>query len=173
MQDHDAADGAQTNQNTHSRFTRLPSVFSLVGAAALLLMVGVTFLDVLFRLANRPVTGAYELTAILVGLVVFSLLPRVTLRDEHVRAGLLTALIAQRPFLSSLLMAVRRLTLTLLFLYLAWAMFQMGLKFAATGDRAPFIELPLAPVAWFGALAFVVSAASAWFARTGTSSELS
>ena len=139
--------------------------FALLAACALLLMMAVAFLDVLFRLLGRPVTGAFELTALLVALLVFAALPAVTISDEHVRAGALGALIGQRPKAQAALGRFRRLALSVLLALLAWALFSLGRRFAETGDLAPFVDIPLAPVAWFGAAALAVSSIAALFAR--------
>lgn len=135
-------------------------------------MGAVAFLDVVFRSLNRPVTGAYELTAVLVAFTVFAALPGVTRRDEHVRAGMLAALTARQPALGRALRWLRRLLLVTLFVYLAIVLFRMGQTFQRAGDLAPFIDLPLAWVAWFGAASSVASAICALFSARGTGAEL-
>ena len=139
--------------------------FALLAACALLAMVVVAFLDVLFRLLGRPVTGAFELTALLVALLVFAALPGVTAGDEHVRAGILGELVRLPPGTRTAIRVFRRLALAVLLALLAWALFELGRRFAETGDLAPFIDIPLAPVAWFGAAALGLSALAAPFAR--------
>ena len=56
--------------------------FALVASAVLALMAVVAFGDVALRVVGRPVTGAYELTALLMGLLIYAALPLVTARDE-------------------------------------------------------------------------------------------
>lgn len=151
---------------------RLEGGFTLFGGIALLCMAGVAFLDVVFRSINRPVTGAYELTAVLVALTVFALLPAVTRRDEHVRAGMLSMLAARHPALAQAMRWLRRLMLVVLFAYLAITLYRMGQTFQRAGDLAPFIDLPLAWVAWFGAASSVMSAACALVSERGAGAEL-
>lgn len=151
---------------------RLERAFSLFGGLALLSMAAVAFLDVAFRSLNRPVTGAYELTAVLVALTVFALLPAVTRRDEHVRAGMLSMLAARYPVLGAAMRWLRRLLLVVLFAYLAVTLHRMGQTFHRAGDLAPFIDLPLAWVAWFGAASSVVSAVCALVSERGAGAEL-
>lgn len=146
--------------------------FAFAGALALLIMAAVSFFDVIFRSVNRPVTGAYELTAVLVALTVFALLPGVTLRDEHVRAGMLSMLAKRHAGLAVAMRWLRRLLLAILFLYLAVTLWRMGQTFQRAGDLAPFIDLPLAWVAWFGAAGGVVSAVCALFSKRGAGAEL-
>jgi TRAP-type C4-dicarboxylate transport system permease small subunit len=151
---------------------RLDWVFAIAAALALLAMAIVAFLDVVFRSFNRPVTGAYELTAILVALTVFAALPGVTRRDEHVRAGMLSMLARRKPVLDSGMRWLRRLLLVALFAYLAVTLFRMGQTFHKAGDLAPFIDLPLSWVAWFGAASSVASALCACFSQRGAGAEL-
>jgi len=63
--------------------------FVQVASWVLAAMALVAFCDVILRIAGRPITGAYELTALLMGLLVYATLPLVTAQDEHVRAGIL------------------------------------------------------------------------------------
>jgi TRAP-type C4-dicarboxylate transport system permease small subunit len=151
---------------------RLDMAFAIAASLALLAMAVVAFLDVVFRSFNRPVTGAYELTAILVALTVFAALPGVTRRDEHVRAGMLSMLAQRKPVLDAAMRWLRRLLLVALFAYLAVTLFRMGQTFHKAGDLAPFIDLPLSWVAWFGAASSVASAICACFSQRGAGAEL-
>jgi TRAP-type C4-dicarboxylate transport system permease small subunit len=151
---------------------RLDMAFAIAASLALLTMAAVAFLDVVFRSFNRPVTGAYELTAILVALTVFAALPGVTRRDEHVRAGMLSLLARRKPVLESGMRWLRRLLLVVLFAYLAVTLFRMGQTFHKAGDLAPFIDLPLSWVAWFGTASSVASAVCACFSQRGAGAEL-
>jgi TRAP-type transport system small permease protein len=128
---------------------------------ALGVMAVVAFADVVLRVAGRPITGAYELTSLLVALVVYAGLPDVTWRDEHVSAGLFATWMAKRPTLNAALGVFRRICTTLVMVLLAVAMTNYALRLASVGDRAPFIELPLAWVAGIGAS---VLGLSAWLA---------
>ncbi len=144
---------------------RVESALSLTGALALLLMVAVSFADVVLRVAGRPITGAYELTGLLVGLLVFATLPRISARDEHVRAGVLATLTVDRPRVLRALRWTRRLATAAMMSLLAWTLARYCLQLSGAGDRAPFIEIPLAWVAGFGACSFTAAAACALGAR--------
>jgi TRAP-type C4-dicarboxylate transport system permease small subunit len=57
----------------------------VIAAAVLFAMMVLTFVDVTGRkLLTRPVYGAYEITEFLMGLLIFSALPLVTVREGHV-----------------------------------------------------------------------------------------
>ncbi len=161
-----------SSSSARSLAGRLDMAFAIAASLALLAMAAVAFLDVVFRSFNRPVTGAYELTAILVALTVFAALPGVTRRDEHVRAGMLSLLARRKPAFGAALRWLRRLLLVVLFAYLAITLLRMGQTFHKAGDLAPFIDLPLSWVAWFGAASSVASAICALLSQQGAGAEL-
>lgn len=139
--------------------------FALVASAVLALMAVVAFGDVALRVVGRPVTGAYELTALLMGLLIYAALPLVTARDEHVRAGILQMWTTAPTWVRRTLRELRRGLSALAFAYLAWALLQYMFRMAEAGDRAPYIEVPLAWVAGFGAVAMALSALLALWTR--------
>ena len=68
-----------------------------VAALTLAAMVLLTCVDVVGRyFFNRPLTGAFELTELSMGLLVFSSLPLVVLRRQHVTVDLFEHAIAAR-----------------------------------------------------------------------------
>src|SRR5687768_2195755 len=97
-------------------------------------MMAITFFDVIGRyLLNAPVPGAYEITTLLLGAVVYVALPLTTVREEHVTISLLRSLFRGRA---------RRAQLTLLNLFgaavigaVAWRLWIQAEKLAAMGDR--------------------------------------
>jgi TRAP-type transport system small permease protein len=154
-------------------FVGLKAGLNQLAAIVLGLMALVSFVDVCLRALGRPITGAYELTALLVGLLIYSSLPGVTALDAHVRAGVFGAWLDRRPGLTRLLRYFRNACNTCVFAGLALALASYAQKLAQAGDRAPFIEVPLAWVAGFGALMFIFSAYFAVRAQAGQSTELS
>ncbi len=132
--------------------------FVKVASWVLATMAVVAFCDVALRVAGRPITGAYELTALLMGLLVYATLPLVTAQDEHVRAGILQMWQGAPVGLGRALLQLRRLMSCLALAYLAWALLQYMLRVAQAGDRAPYIEIPLSWIAGFGALSMALSA---------------
>lgn len=129
--------------------------FGALASAVLMFMAVVAFADVVLRMAGRPITGAYELTALLMGLLVYGGLPMVTAQDEHVRAGVLQMWKTAPRWLPGALMRLRQALTALVFGYLAYALFNyMG---RIEHDTAPYIEVPLAWVAAFGAASMALS----------------
>ncbi len=77
-------------------------VLFLQGLAAftLLSLMMITVIDVFGRyLFNRPLTGSTELTEIAVGIVVFSVFPLITWRDEQVVVDILDGFVPPRVHL--------------------------------------------------------------------------
>lgn len=141
--------------------------FAFVAALVLCAMALVSFADVLMRLLGRPVTGAYELTGLLMGLLVYATLPLVTASDQHVRAGVLQLWRSAPPVLSRLFGLMRQWLTALGMGYLAVAMAHYTQRVAQAGDRAPFIEVPLAWVAGFGTVTLGLSALLALWCLRG------
>ena len=73
------------------RFAKLAATIPLMLAVtALFLMMAMTFADVVMRSAlNTPIEAATELTRIMMAIVVFSALPMVSGRAEHITVDLL------------------------------------------------------------------------------------
>ena len=143
----------------------------LLAAIALALMAVVAFADVAMRIAGRPITGAYEATAVLVALLVYAGLPGVTRRGEHVRAGMFGGWLARHPGVDRALRGLRNAATAALLGLLAWALADYAQRVGAAGDRAPYIELPLAWVAGFGAAMLALAALLALRARDAAGAE--
>lgn len=129
----------------------------LFASVLLFVMMAVTFVDVVGRyFFGRALNGAYELTEVLLGLVVFAGLPIVTWRREHVTVDLLTARLPALPrgLLARLAGAATALVLGML----AWRLGVTARDLTGYGDATVFLGIPLGPVA--GAMA-ALSAAGA------------
>ena len=66
-----------------------------LSALAILALMAVAFADVMMRSFVRPLSGAFELTEVLVGVMVFAALPFVTLSGKHVKVSLLRSLVGK------------------------------------------------------------------------------
>lgn len=139
--------------------------FAHAASLILLAMAVVAFADVVLRAVNRPITGAHELTSLLMGLLVYSALPLVTAQDAHVRAGVLQMWTSAPGWARTALLRLRRVLSAVAFAYLTWALLAYAGHMAAAGDRIPYIEVPLSWVAGFGAAATGLSGVMALWAR--------
>lgn len=129
----------------------------LIAAVLLLAMMLVTFVDVVGRyFFGHSLNGAYELTEVLLGLIVFAGLPIVTWRSEHVTVDLFTTRLPALPQLA--LARLAALVTALVLAALAWRLGVTARDLMGYGDATIFLGIPLGPVA--GAMA-ALSAAGA------------
>ncbi|MBA5777202.1 TRAP transporter small permease [Stappia sp. F7233] len=129
----------------------------IIAALLLLVMMAVTFVDVIGRYVfSSPLPGAFELTEVLLGLIIFVGLPLVTLRQEHVTVDLLTSR-APNVLRRLLLRLAQALTAGVLAM-LAWRLGIIARDLSAYGDATVFLRIPLGPVA--GVMAFLAAAGS-------------
>ena len=132
-------------------------LLSAIAAAILFAMMSVTAVDVFGRyLFNAPLQGGYEFTQLLMLALVFSALPTVTRRSDHVTVGLFNnafkgPLAVARDVLIALIVAVSAA-------YLAWRLYLLGGRFAGFGDTTATVRIPLAPFAYGGAVAMTLTA---------------
>lgn len=149
-----AASGGASPFRPLAAATRL---LQLVAALLLLVMMAVTFVDVIGRYVfNSPLPGAFELTEVLLALVVFVGLPIVTARREHVTVDLLTGRLpgVARHSLARLSLAVTAAVLALL----TWRLALLGRDYTSYGDATVYLGIPLGPVALVMAVLTGVSA---------------
>ena len=120
-------------------------------AAMLLAMMALTVTDVTGRyLLVRPVTGATELTELLLVAVIFVGLPAVALDDGHVTVDLLTARLPDRiqPWRRAVLSVVTAAVLAVV----SWRLWLHADQIAGYGSVTNALRLPVAPVARLTAL---------------------
>ena len=121
-------------------------LLQLVAALLLLVMMAVTFVDVIGRYVfNSPLPGAFELTEVLLALVVFVGLPIVTARREHVTVDLLTGRLPGR-LRQGLARAALAVTAGVLAVF-AWRLALLGRDYSSYGDATVYLGIPLGPVA--------------------------
>ena len=137
----------------------------------IVILMGVSFSDVILRSLNRPIPGAYEITEIVVGAMVFAALPVVTLRQENVRVTLFRTLAERYRWLDFLFLAASRGVAIAVYLFLAWHLLRLGNQMSTSGARAIFAGFPLAPFAWFAAGMCLLSAAATLFSRKAPETE--
>lgn len=143
----------------------------LLTSFCIVVLMAVSFSDVILRSLNHPIPGAYEITEIAVGAMVFAALPIVTLRQEHVRVTLFRTVADRYRWVDLLFMAVSRGVGVAVYLFFAWHLLRLGNQMSSAGARAIFAGFPLAPFAWFAAAMCMVSAIVLPFSRKAPDSE--
>lgn len=149
---------------------RITSLFAGVSAIALFAMMVLTFADVFSRkFLTNSITGAVELTELLMLVMIFLALPLASLAGEHIVFDLLDRVLPA---------AVRRWqqtlshTLTaLVFGGAAWIVWQRALRTADFGDQTSALAIKLAPFQHVAAAMLVVTTVAhvwlAWRAASG------
>lgn len=126
----------------------------LLGGVAALLLVALALLtcvDVVGRyFLNQPLTGAFELTELAMGALVFSSLPLVTLRRQQVTVDLFESFVPR---------AWRRAQNTLADLVaaacagvIAWQLWRKAANMVSAGETTATLEIPVYPLVYYMAL---------------------
>jgi TRAP-type C4-dicarboxylate transport system permease small subunit len=131
-----------------SRFDRaVAPVLGYVAAALMFCLMLLTCADVVGRyFFNKPVTGGFEMTEVLLAALIFAGLPLVTLRSEHVMVDLLD------PVTPDWLFRIQHVLATLLgavcTAYLAWRLGLRAEELAARGETTSQLGFRVAWLAW-------------------------
>lgn len=146
--------------------------FALGVAAALLLaaMVLLTTIDVVGRyFLARPLAGAFELTELAMGAMVFSSLPLVTLRRQQVTVDLLESLVppAWRRAQRALLDLVSAACVAVI----AWQLWRKAGQMVDAGETTATLHIAVYPLVYYmaalAAITCALMAAMAWGDATG------
>ncbi|ASJ74190.1 TRAP transporter small permease [Granulosicoccus antarcticus] len=133
------------------------NALEFVSGALLVSLMLVTGVDVIGRyLLNKPLTGAFELTEMLLGALVFASLPLVSRAGAHVDVDMLTGCLpagVQRAL--AVLIGLLSAAVLLFFALRLWV---LGNKQFIDGAHSESLNVPFAAFAWFGALSCVLAA---------------
>lgn len=156
----------QPNDKAPGRIAKIRRGASfLLGLACLLVLAGLialTCVDVVARYAfNSPVTGAYELTEILLATLIFLALPLTTAAGEHIEVELLDGV--KSSFLKQLGTLAAALCTIGVFALIAMELLEHADKLQRRGRVTDSLEIPLFYVGWLGAASFAVSALAALY----------
>jgi TRAP-type C4-dicarboxylate transport system permease small subunit len=128
-------------------------------AAALLFIMGLTFVDVLSsQFFASPITGSAELVMFSMAILIFSAFPLVTLREQHISVGILEGR------LHGAWAWLQRTVILLVSLIgcscMAWQLLRDGRQLSEEQHTTMVLELPLGALNYFmGALSCVSVAA--------------
>jgi TRAP-type C4-dicarboxylate transport system permease small subunit len=135
----------------------LERVLGAIAAAVLFAMMMLTTVDVVARYVfNRPVTGAFEVTEMLLAALIYCGLPLVSQRREHIVIDTFDYLMSRRVKRGLDVIAEVLCSATLF--GLAWLVFGRAARVAAYGDTTTVLRLALAPVAYLMAVMLLVGA---------------
>jgi len=132
-----------------------------VAAVTLLALMLITCVDVFGRyLFNNPLTGSTELTEIAVGIVIFSVFPIVSWRNDHVVVDILDHFFSRRVHMVRTI--VINLLISVALVFLGQRIYVLGQRSLSYGEVTEYLAIPLgwmmifiAIMCWVTALAVV------------------
>lgn len=127
-------------------------------------MVALTFTDVIGRrLFNHPVFGAHDLTEHLMGLLVFTGLPLLTLAAMHLKVDIFDKILLQPRFAWWLKLTI--LLTALVFAVMAWTLLGKAIDAATYSEVSQGLTIPRAPLyCWMAACAALAALAALYTA---------
>ena len=131
---------------------RVEGLLGVAASTILLVMMLITFADVVLRyLFNRPMAGAFEVTELLLLVLIFAGLPLVTYDDGHAVMDFVDRLLGPRRT-AVLERAVHALSAAVLFL-LAWLIWLKADRIWAYRDATDVLRIVYGPFVYFMAIA--------------------
>ncbi len=122
-----------------------------LSATVLFVLMAMTCIDVFGReVLGSPLDGATELTQIMMGFLVFGVLPIISYRNDHVTVDLLDRFFPRQllPARSCILSLIGGIVMTVV----CWRVWIIGSYQMDYGDATEFLAIPLGPVSYFIAL---------------------
>jgi TRAP-type C4-dicarboxylate transport system permease small subunit len=127
---------------------RADAVLGIAASAILFAMMLLTFVDVVARyLFNFPLRGGFEVTELMLLVLIFAGLPLVSHADEHVTMDFIDRVLppAGRMFL---VRVVHALCAALMF-FLTWQMLIKAGRIMGAGDYTDVVKIPVGPFVYF------------------------
>lgn len=133
---------ARGNKGCLTRVQRASDILlSSVSAIAMFTMMALTLVDVLGRyLFSAPVTGAYEITELLLAAVIFLGLPLVTADDQHIAVDLLDSVMSEwARAIQSWFLDVSKIAAFGIF---SWILWDKAFKVMRYHDTTAVLDIP-------------------------------
>jgi TRAP-type C4-dicarboxylate transport system permease small subunit len=135
------------------RLAQLAAVLPmLVASVALFLLMVLTFSDVVMRSAfNAPIEAATELVRIAIAVIVFSALPLLSARGQHIAVDLLDPLFA-RMRLDRWRDGIVNLACGVMLYFPAQRVIDLANRARSYGDQTEYLNIPTFYIGWFIAI---------------------
>jgi TRAP-type C4-dicarboxylate transport system permease small subunit len=130
---------------------RLSLWMNALGGTVLFLMMMLTVTDVILRVFDRPITGTYELVAMLSAIVIGYAIPQTSQERAHIYVDFLID--KRAPVVRNAIFIFTRLLGIVLFALLSYNLVIKGNNLYRNGDVSQTLYVPFYPVAY--AIAFV------------------
>jgi TRAP-type C4-dicarboxylate transport system permease small subunit len=136
------------SEPAHRWERRADAVLGVAASAILFCMMALTFADVILRyLFNRPLRGAFEVTELMLLVLIFAGLPLVSHADEHVTIDFIDRLLGERAT-KALQRAVHAGCAAIMF-FLTWLMWLKAATIAGYGDTTDVLKIAVGPFVYF------------------------
>ena len=127
---------------------RADAVLGIAASILLLCMMVLTFADVVARyLFNRPIRGGFEITELLLLVLIFAGLPLVSHADEHVTMDFIDR--ALRPRALAGLVRIVHAAVGAIFIFLSWQVLLKAGRISRYGDTTDVLLITIAPFVYF------------------------
>ena len=134
----------------------LDQFLGFLAATVLMLLMIVTFIDVAGRyLFLAPLPGAFEMTEIMMSMLIFAGLPLVSRENQHVTVNLIIGLLS--PQIRHFQRLITQIIMAIVFGVMAWRMWIKAAEMLVQGDETAYLLIPIAPVAFFMTILLGVS----------------
>ena len=129
---------------------------TLFASITLFVIMWLTVVDVFFRDAfNISITGLFEVTEVLMGILVFSGVPIITSKNGHVSVTILDAFVGQK--LRTIQKIIVNLVCVVVLTMFAWQLWVVAGDLAGYNDVTLFARIPLSPICYFMAVMTFIS----------------
>ena len=127
---------------------RVDAALGVASSAILLCMMLLTFVDVVARyLFNFPLRGGFEITELMLLVLIFAGLPLVSHADEHVTMDFIDRMLPPRAG-KMLVRAVHAICAAVMF-FLAWQVWIKAGTIAGYGDTTDVLKIKVGPFVYF------------------------
>lgn len=145
------------NQPEHVWERRADAILGAAAAVILVLMMLLTFVDVVARyLFNFPLRGGFEVTELMLLVLIFAGLPLVSHADEHVTMDFIDRLLP-RAVLRAYVRGVHGICAGVMF-FLAWQVWIKADRIAGYGDTTDVLKIAIGPFVYFMAAMILLTA---------------
>jgi TRAP-type transport system small permease protein len=141
----------------HKWERRADAVLGIAASAILMGLMTLTFIDVVARYVfNRPLRGGFEVTELLLLVLIFAGLPLVSHADEHVTMDFVDRLLRGRArvWLNRIVHALVAAMLG----FMAWQTIVKAGRISSYGDATDVIRIPYGPFVYFMAAMLALAA---------------
>lgn len=127
---------------------RFDAALGIAASVLLFGMMTLTFVDVVMRyIFNRPLRGAFEVTELMLLVLIFAGLPLVTHADEHITMDFIDKPLGVRG--RDIVKRIANALCAGIFFFLAWLVWLKAGKIAAYGDTTDVLRITVGPFVYF------------------------